>query len=54
MVFYSASSKIDKVPTAKLSVEVYVFGERNVPHMDCLPYSDGIDTPDKLNNFPRH
>ena len=54
MVFYSASSKIEKVPTVKPSVEVFVFGDCNVPHMDCLPYSEETDTPDKLNNFPQH
>ena len=42
-VFDSISSNIDEVLSIKPSASVFVFGEFNVHHKDCLTYSRGTD-----------
>ena len=47
-VFDSISSKIDEVPSIKLSANVFVFGDFNVHHKDWLTHSGGTDRPGEL------
>ena len=43
MVFDSISSNIDEVLSINPSANVFVFGDFNVHHKDCLTYSGGTD-----------
>ena len=45
MVFDSISSNIDKVLLINPSANVFVFGDFNVHHKDCLTYSGGTGRP---------
>ena len=47
-VFDSISSNVDEVLSTKTSANVFVFGDFNVPHKDCLTYSGGTDQPGEL------
>ena len=49
MVFYSISSNIDEVLSIKPSASVFVFGDFNVNHKDCLTYSHGTDRSGELD-----
>ena len=52
MVFDSISSNIDEVLSINPSANVFVFGDFNVHHKDCLTYSGGTDWPGELSyNF---
>ena len=48
MVFDSISSNIDEVLSINPSANVFVFGDFNVHHKDCLTYSGGTDRPGEL------
>ena len=48
MVFDSISSNIDEVFSFNPSANVFVFGDFNVHHKDCLTYSGGTDRPSEL------
>ena len=48
MVFKSISSNTDEVPSKNPSANVFVFGDFNVHHKDCLTYSGGTDRSGKL------
>ena len=47
-VFDSISSNIDEVLSINPSANVFVFGNFNVHHKDCLTYSSGTDRPGEL------
>ena len=42
-VFYYISSNIDEVLSINPSANVFIFGDFNVHHKDCLTYFDGND-----------
>ena len=48
LVFYFISSNIDEVLLINLSANVFVFGDFNVYHKDCLTYSGRTGRPDEL------
>ena len=48
MVFNSISSSIDEILVINPSVNVFVFGDFNIHHKDCLTYSTGTDRPGEL------
>ena len=47
-VFHSISSNIDEVLLINPFANVFVFGDFNVHHKDCLTYSGGTDRPGEL------
>ena len=47
-VFDSISSNIDEVLSINPSANVFVFGDFNFHHKDCLAYSGGTDRPGEL------
>ena len=47
-VFDSISSNIDEVLSINQSANVFVFGDFNVHHKDCLTYLGGTDRPGEL------
>ena len=47
-VFDSISSNIDEVLSIKPSANVFVFGDFNVHHKDCLTCSGGTERPCEL------
>ena len=46
--FDSISSNIDEILSVNPSTNVFVFGDFNVHHKDCLTYSGGTDRPGEL------
>ena len=48
MVFDSISSNIDDVVSINPSANVFVLGDFNVDHKDCLTHSGGTDRPGEL------
>ena len=44
-VFHSILSNIDEMLSINQSAKVFVFGDFNVHHKDCLTYSGGTDRP---------
>ena len=46
--FYSISSDIDEDLSINPSANVFVLGDFNVHHKDCLTYSGGTDQPGEL------
>ena len=46
--FYSISSNVDQVLSMNPFLNVFVFGDFNVHHMDYLIYSGGTDRPGEL------
>ena len=48
MVFDSISSNIDEVVSINPSANVFVLGDFNVHHKDCLTHSGGTDRPGEL------
>ena len=48
-VFYSIWSNIDEVLSINPSANVFVFGDLDVDHKDCLTYSGGTTWPGELN-----
>ena len=48
MVFDSISSNIDDVVSINPSANVFVLGDFNVHHKDCLTHSSGTDRPGEL------
>ena len=44
-VFHSILSNIDEILSINQSAKVFVFGDFNVHHKDCLTYSGGTDRP---------
>ena len=44
-VFDAISSNIDEVLSINSSANVFVFGDFNVHHKNCLTYSGGTDRP---------
>ena len=48
MVFVSISFNIDEVLSTNPSDNVFVFGDFNIHHKDCLTYSGGTDRPGEL------
>ena len=47
-VFYSIWSNIDEVLSINPSANVFVFGDLDVDHKDCLTYSGGTAWPGEL------
>ena len=48
MVFDAISSNIDNILSTNPSANVFVFGDSNVHHKDCLTYSAGTDRSSEL------
>ena len=48
MIFDSISSNIDEVLSINPPANMFVFGDFNVHHEDCLNYSGGTDRPGEL------
>ena len=49
--FDSVSFNIDEVRSINPSANVFVFGDFNVHHKDCLTYSGGTDRPGDFCQF---
>ena len=47
-VFDSISSNIDEVVSINPSANVFVLGDFNIHHKDCLTYSGGTNRPSEL------